>query len=100
MSDTKRFEDHALDDLYQALAGIEEAEKLLKEAKQELAETITALPAKIGDNEELRSAIVNHLYWLEDRVSATALLQAFQFRIKQQVGKKWKGGIVGSAYKI
>lgn len=73
----EKFNHPALNALYKILDDIEAAEALLHETKQHLTQAITDLPSIIGDNEDLREAIAAHLYWFDERVSATAIKQAF-----------------------
>jgi len=100
MNDTKRFEHPALDEVYTALNAIEQIEAQLKAAKRQLEEAIIALPARIGDNEDLQDEVFHHLYWFDERVNATTLKKAFQVIHPAHVKKNGKGldHLMRSAY--
>lgn len=72
-----RFEHPALESIYQALEDIRQAEELLKETKEQLHQYILELPDKIGENDDLRDDIINHLYWFERNIQAQWLKDAF-----------------------
>lgn len=88
MSTPERFDHPVLNDLYVTLETIEEAEKILKRSKDLLHQITTELPTRIGNNDDLKDAIFHHLYWFDERVSATALKQAFQRYPLSQTSKR------------
>jgi 5-methylcytosine-specific restriction endonuclease McrA len=73
----EKFEHPALDDINQTLDDIAALETMLAEAKEQLYRNVADLPAKIGDNEDLRDAVFHHFYWFDERVPGTALKQTF-----------------------
>ncbi len=83
----EKFLHPALDNLYQTLADIEAAEQALKAAEQRLPEVVKELPSKIGDNKDLRDAIMHHLYWFDERVPASLLRDAFQVKVAAHARK-------------
>src|SRR5690349_14863545 len=97
MSD--KFEHPSLDKLYAVLEVIENAEQVIRDAKETLYPIIAEIPLLIGDNEDLRDEIFHYLYWHEDRVPATALMQAFQIKLaahakKNAIEKIMKNGYI------
>lgn len=79
-----RFEHPATEEVYQALTEIEQAE-------QHLARALSHLPHLIGDNEELRQAIISHFYWYEEKIKPSSLADIFG------LGEKSVGRYAGHA---
>lgn len=80
-----KFQHPVTEQVYAALHEIEQA-------NHHLMESLAELPTLIGDNVELRQAVIGHLYWYEERIKPSWLAQYFQFN-DNHIGK-----IAGPAY--
>ncbi len=77
---SNRFNHPATQKINQALTEIEQGELHLQQALQDL-------PSQIGNNDELRLAIINHLYWHERRIPVVSIAYAFGIDINKNIGK-------------
>lgn len=79
MSD-HRLKHPATEQIYQALDE-------LQQAKDHIQKAIHELPALIGDNLELRQAVISNLYWFEEDIKPSWLAHVFGISNGQKVGR-------------